>query len=249
MYEFEHFVYLDVQKTGSSFICAVLEHYSNESPIQKIRHAGFKNRVDRTKFHFISLRDPLDQYISLYSYGSQANGKFFFHLHKRGFGDLYEGTWRGFQYWLDFILDPENAQFLPDGYARLGALSDAIGYQSYRVLGLSMDRANRALSHCETRQDVAETYRKSNIIDHVVRFESLRDDLVELVTTKLRDRVTDVDATVAYIRSQAAWNPSSRVDRYEINPKLGGRRRKQLIEREWPFYELWGYSPELRAPA
>ena len=65
MHEFETFVYLDTQKTGSSFISYVLRRHSSEKEVLHSKHQPVGERYDPNKFYFISVRDPFDQYISL----------------------------------------------------------------------------------------------------------------------------------------------------------------------------------------
>ncbi len=116
MHEFKTFVYLDIQKTGSTFITTLLEKFFPEHEVRKRRHIGMEKEFDTSKFHFISVRDPLDQYVSLYSYGCETKGKIFRRLNDREQGDLYDGTWDGFCRWLDFVLRPGNAHLIDARY-------------------------------------------------------------------------------------------------------------------------------------
>ena len=242
MLEFESFVYLDVHKTGSSFIVSILKAHSKEKEIRLIRHEGVGAFYDSSKFHFISLRNPLDQYISLYSFGCDKNGLFRQRLNKLGHGNLYSGTWNGFRSWLAFVLHPANARLLNEEYASMGSISDIIGYQSYRVLGLALRHRRKALTACKTRDDVIAAYRTESIVDHIVRAESLRTDLADLLCTKLKDSILDLDAALKHIQTESSRNRSLRIDRFLRDPKLGNRLTALLHEREWPFYELFGYE-------
>ena len=55
MHEFETFAYLDVQKTGSTFI-SVLSSPCSEKEIRRSKHGQVGDRYDPKKFYFISAR-------------------------------------------------------------------------------------------------------------------------------------------------------------------------------------------------
>jgi len=69
MHEFPNFVYLDVEKTGSTFIMTLLDEFISAPVVRREHHMPMEADCDRSKRYFISVRDPLDAYISLYSYG------------------------------------------------------------------------------------------------------------------------------------------------------------------------------------
>jgi hypothetical protein len=243
MIEFESFVYLDVPKTGSSFIISVLKKFCIEKKVRKILHAGVADDWNPAKLYFISVRDPLDQYVSLYSFGCQAEGKVFMRLSKRGFGQLYDGTWRGFSSWLNFILSPENARFLSEDYgvSEANTISTLVGFQSYRVLGLAMHHATDTLASCTTPDDVRTAYSSNNIGGYTIRTEMLRRDLSELLGTGLKNSISDLDMALQYIEDEQPRNASNRVDRHRKNRKLEKGLARLLREREWPLHELFGY--------
>src|ERR1051326_8183545 len=112
MHEFETFVYLDLQKTGSTFIMHLLRRFSSERELINNPHASVGKRYDAHKFHFISVRNPVDQYLSLYAFGCGGVGTLYNKMRKAGYDHLYNGTWAGFRNWIDLILDPENRRFL-----------------------------------------------------------------------------------------------------------------------------------------
>ena len=147
-------MYLDVQKTGSSFICSFLKNFSSEPKIRSEQHAGMPEDCDKSKFYFISVRDPLDQYLSLYSFGCQTDGQLYQRLQKKGYDDFYDGTWSGFRSWLEFILEPEHAQLLGGGYGgkRSSKVSELLGYQSWRVLSYGLSLMQRRCSPIASRE-------------------------------------------------------------------------------------------------
>lgn len=250
MLEFETFAYLDVQKTGSTFISSFLRKYCGEELIVSKKHRlKNQNRVSK-KFSFISVRDPLDQYISLYSYGCEKNGRLFRVLTENGFGHFYDTSWEGFSAWLAFVLDPGNVEKFDERYAEEGfaELNKLLGYQSYRVIKLAVPHAEEVLSKCTTREAISEAYEKNKIIGYTVRYESLRSDLAELVRTRLKDSMRDLPAALEYIEDSRARNTSTRVDKGETKNELSPELKLRLRDREWFMYEHFGYSLETGAP-
>src|SRR4029077_6630713 len=96
MHEFQSFVYLAPQKTGTTFISAMLDQFCKEEQVRHRSHEPMEADCDRSKFYFISVRDPLDAYLSLYSYGSGAQGSMRNKFEDEELGDLYDGTQSGF---------------------------------------------------------------------------------------------------------------------------------------------------------
>jgi hypothetical protein len=241
MHEYETFVYLDVQKTGSSFISSVFRRFSSERCIRKEGHAALAARgdYDSGKFHVISIREPLDAYISLYSFGCGHEGLLFGLLSKTH-GDLYNHTWSGFQQWLDLLLEPENAPLFAKGGAAYPA-ANLVGFQSARVLQMAMWRGEKKLRGCETPDDVRKSYQKLNIVNYTIRNETLREDLAKLLDTHLRRAMKNADAAIRFVRNAEPKMVSERVDQKYENARLTPKRAARLREREWPMYELFGY--------
>jgi hypothetical protein len=244
MQEFETFVYLDVQKTGSTFIAKLLRRFCSEKEVLIKRHKAAGRRYDRGKFYFISIRNPKDQYVSLYSHGCDGSGALYNRLRKLGHGDLYDdSTWRGFRRWLKFVVQPDNAALLDRAYGRAGggSIGQMIGFQSYRFLELAMLKPVKTLLSCKTRDDVLKAYDSGKIARFTVRNESLTADMEQLLTTHLRNSITDLDGALRHLREGRHLNVSNRIDRYEDNPDLGPNIRRLLVEREWFLHELFDY--------
>jgi len=243
MREFETFVFLDVQKTGSTFITSFLKQYTHEALLRDERHAGMPSDCDRSKFHFISVRNPFDQYASLYSFGCQSSGQLALRLNNKGLGAFYDGSWSGFESWLDFVLDPANADLMGDGYDERssGRAREFIGFQSYRVIKLALPGANELLQRCDSMDAIDSLYAREKLPDHVVRTESLRADLKELVVRKLPDRFPDLPAAIRFIDTRDPINASQRIDRFDTISKLSPALRRRLEEREWLLHKYFSY--------
>jgi hypothetical protein len=243
MHEFETFCYLDVQKTGSTFVSYLLTQCSTEKALIFRKHLRVEDRYDPNKFYFITVRDPLDQYISLYSHGCGGAGGLSRRLRKRGHGNLYDSTWSGFRRWIKFVMREDNAELLDDDYgsAENEALRELIGFQTYRFLELAMLEPLETLRRCKTRDDVRAAYKEKDIVDFTVRHEHFDEDMELLLTTKLRYAMKDADEAVKLLHETKRLNESDRVDRFEEDPKMGHNVRIKLNEKEWLLKELFDY--------
>lgn len=243
MREYESFVYLDVPKTGSTFIDRLLKRFGTEKLVVKKPHLPVGDRYDPRKFHFISVRDPLDQYVSLYSYGSEKKGGLYERLRAKKLDHLYDGSWSGFKPWLNFVLDPENARLVDPAYgaAGKGEGCKAIGLQSYRFLSLAVPHVKELLRPPATRTSILERYHSRNIASFTIRHESFRSDLKKLLLTRLGSSIADLNGAVRFVETSPPINASERPGGEQKRLKIGGRRGNRLREREWLLHELFGY--------
>ena len=119
MHQFETLTYLDVQKTGSSFVSQFLSKHMRERDAGLRKHAPVAKR-QAGMFYLISVRDPLQQYISLFRYGAGGHGSLRAFIDAQGHGALYDSVPHGpvaaLERWLDFVLRPRHAAVLGEGY-------------------------------------------------------------------------------------------------------------------------------------
>jgi hypothetical protein len=244
MHEFQTFVYLGVQKTGTTFISAMLDQFSKEPQVRRDIHRPMEPDYDDSKFYFITVRDPIDAYLSLYSYGSEELGNMRNKLERKGADtDFYDGTMDGFKKWLAFVLKPKNAEIMDRLYARLadGEIAKLIGLQSYRYLRLAVPDPVTTLGACRTEDDIRAVYKAKKLPRYIVRYEHFVPDLIALVRGPLAYAIKDVDAAVKFIETAPPINTSNRVDSFEEEIKLGRRLTRQYLEREWFLHEEFGY--------
>jgi hypothetical protein len=242
MYEFPSFTYLDVEKTGSTFIFQVLGDFASEEAIQRNHHMPMPADCDRSKFYFISVRDPLDAYISLYSFGCQAQGKVYAKLSRRGLDHHYDGTTEGFNQWLTFALRKKNAHFISGDSLADSDIGNMLGPQSYRYLRLAIPDAREALESCTTRREILALYEKEKLPGFVVRHETFVKSLSELIRGPLRNWIKDVDAAVRFVETEEPRNASTnRVDKANKDFAVDPRLHKKLRAREWFLHEIFGY--------
>jgi hypothetical protein len=241
MLEYESFVYLDLQKTASSFIYALLASQGRETLVNGRRHRGMRADCDRSKFYFISVRDPLDVYLSLYSFGCEQGGGLRKQLRRQDLDDLYDGTLDGFERWLSFVLKPRKAALLGVQYAGMGKLAELAGYQSYRYLKLAIPDAGAILTACESEDDIRAAYAAHKLPAFIVRYESLIADLEALIQGPLRHAMVDLDSAMLYLKTAPPLNVSRRIDADAKDFTLRTRLRGRLQTREWFLNEIAGY--------
>ena len=110
MLEFEDFIYLDVEKTGSTTVRRFLRKFARSKVIYDNKHEPAQYRHDN-KLYIISCRDPLKQYLSLYAHGNAGKGRMRGRLRETNMAHVYDGTNEGFTAWLDLLLDPAGSEY------------------------------------------------------------------------------------------------------------------------------------------
>lgn len=242
MHDFGAFCYLDVQKTGSSFVSAFLARHCRPMEVAHLKHTVVSDpaTVRAGKFFFISARDPLDQYRSLYAFGVQGGGRLRARLAEVGHGvETYDGTSAGFARWLEFVLDPGNhallaRHFLPNEAA-------LYGLQTHRFLQLSFLKPRRVLKSFCSREDVLAAYAGRRLHDTVLRQERLNADVAALVDARLGRFMADPagakrELEDAPSRVNALANSSGSLDL-----GIDAATRAKIVAREWFFHAVLGY--------
>ncbi len=238
MFEYETFAYLDVQKTGSTFIAKLLETFAAETLVASRKHGRIRN-PDPAKFYFTSCRDPLDQLLSLYFYGCAGEGRIREAMQAAGESTLYDGTPDGFDAFLRFVLDPGKADVFGEDYGKSG-IAPIAGLMTFRFVVLSLPRPLQRVATCHSGSDLVNAYRTHAMTSTVVRAEALNDTMRDLIRGPLKTRLRDPAAAIAWIDTSERVNASKRKDRER--PFVISDEAKRLIEdREWFLFDVLGY--------
>ncbi len=254
MHDFQHLVYLDLQKTGSTFVSRFLNETCRLNCIRESKHARVTGEYRPDAYYFITIRNPLKQYESLYRYGLDGKGGLYQRIVKNGRGDIYKDGARGFQVWLEFMLDPANAKYFGEdydavlnGWVRRSNLCKAFrgffrgddyysgpglrdcGFLSFRFLMLSLRSPLRTLSRCDDR-DFAAYVRGEQIFHRAICQEQLNDGLRELATID-KPEFFDQGKVADFFRTrEARINASSAQNLPELsNALLSELRRKEKL--------------------
>ena len=236
MDDFGRIIYLDVEKTGSSFISKFLQENMTCQRVKKVKHGRIANDFKKGCFYFISVRNPLSQYLSLYSYGCDGKGAIYESLAKSGHTQLYQPDKESFQQWLQFVLSAENARHLGAEYQSVD--TELMGLQTFRFLALSFQKALQKLKPTHDYATLCRLYEKKKIHSFVVRNESLRADMETLVETHLSSLV-NVKSAKRYLEKSPPINRSVALgfDIKSIDEKtmsLLRRKERFLLDRFYP---------------
>ncbi len=232
MLDFETVCYLENPKTGSTYVVEFLRIFCADRLVRFRKHAMVPAVKD--KFYFLNVREPLDLYKSLYSFGLDGRGGVYTRLARAGHAGLYEHGAAGFAPWMEFMLDDSHSSLLDPAYSP--EIARRLGLVSYRFLVLTSPVFMRDPSAFQG--DIMDTYERESILNAVVRYESLSDDLGDLVTGPLRQSMRDVDGALAWLRESPRINQSSRGDRDPL-PDLTQELLGKLQEKESVVYRLF----------
>src|SRR3712207_5116817 len=206
MMEFETFVLLENQKTGSSYLMEFFRRHSRERLVRLQKHATIKGDHDRSKIYLTSVRSPVSLYVSLFNFGLTGRGRAQWRLSKKGHGGLYGRSPQHFERWVEFVLDPANHEVNGRGYGE--AVASILGFLSFRFLTHAVADGAEKLRACDGPDAVRALYAKDRLVGHVLRNENLSADLRALVTGPLRHAIREVDAAIAYIDEDRRVNKS-----------------------------------------
>lgn len=243
MIEFDTFCYLQNQKTGCTMVEAFLRQQCSEDIRRYEKHRVPKQRKPGT-FYFISVREPLDTYLSLFNYGLDGKGELFGRLRIAGAGTLYAHGIDGFGDWLEFVLDASHAALVyPSNCLTVASQLGLVSTRFLRLAVLDFEQQCSTLTNRAAMIDYAESHR---MVDAVIHYENLQQELTALIAGQLRHAFANLQAALAWIASPPRINASARRDQPD-KPPLSDRQRALLIEREWYLYQTH-YDPITRLP-
>jgi len=174
MHDFGKITYLDLHKTGSTFISAFLESCCTLPQIKFEKHDWIREDYEPDCFYFISIRNPHDMWSSLYRYGLDKKGSVYHQLNKTAKLSQYES----FNKFVDFCLDEDNADLLGYGYNR--EISKHIGFMSYRFLKLSLQFPMEKIMQCISMDLSLSTLEKKFITKLEIKNEKLNQEITRL---------------------------------------------------------------------
>lgn len=223
MHDFGHLCYLEMQKTGSSFVNVFLKKCCTLPEVKHQKHMWVRSDYDSKKFYFITIRHPLSLYSSLYRYGLDKLGGFYNRLQRAGKTIYYET----FESFCSFMLDPHNAIFFGQGYNE--KIAEQIGFMTFRFMKLSLQfplkKINNALL---SGNDLVELERKF-IINSYLKNEQLCQDLKSLATIKFPEYFNGNDV-IKFLDNAPKYNSSKTPEESLIS--LRDATSSKLFERE-----------------
>lgn len=207
MFKTDKLIYLQMQKTGCTHIANLLSECVGGE--QKIKHQCLQN-YHTGKYIIGSVRNPWEWYVSLWAFGCGGRGtlrnrlighklseimRAFVSGHLSHIKNEFEKPvhlWRwayqdyqnrdNFQTWLKLLHDPQRRIDLNEGYPEHG-ISKFAGFMTYRYCRLYqkdffLKKSQTGLQHYDDLQAFDE---KNNLLDFIIRNESLEDDVVHVL--------------------------------------------------------------------
>jgi hypothetical protein len=240
MIEFDSLCYLQNQKTGCTFVETLLRKFCSEGIVRYEKHRAAPARKPG-KYYFVSVREPLDAYLSLYNFGLDGKGELFQRLSAAGHGHLYAAGIDGFGAWLEFVLDAVNAPLV---YPQRGvSLARELGLMSFRFLRLATLGFEQAAASLQDKAAIRAFAERERLVDTVIRYESMVQELQELLKGPLRHAFAGLPAALDWLEQSPRINASTRRDGKQ-NVALPKLLLKKLHEREWYLYSTHYADPK-----
>lgn len=174
MHDFGKIVYLEMQKSGSSFVNKFLKECCLLKEIKYRKHGVIRDDYDREKFYFITIRHPFDLYSSLYRYGLDGRGG----LYKR-LKSLEKTTcYTSFESFIEFVTDPKNAVCIEEGYSE--QIANQVGIMSFRFMKLSLQFPLRQMAAKLASGESLLDLEGKFITNLEIRNENLNSELMRL---------------------------------------------------------------------
>ena len=204
MKDFGKLVYLDLHKTGSSYIAQFLKSCCllTENKSKSSKHDWIKEEYDSNNFYFISIRHPLSLYSSLFRYGLDEKGD----VRRRLMKSDNLSAYSSFDSFVKFLIDEDNADLLGYGYNETYAKH--IGFMSFRFLKLSLQFPHRKINRVLNTKGNIEELEKLFITSLEIKNENLNDELRVLATERF-PQYFQQDAVSKFLNNTKRVNASS----------------------------------------
>lgn len=195
MIEYEKFIYLDMYKTGSTYVVSLLNKLMPQKPVRSFRHAPLtKGRPlfwKQGKYAFATVRNPWDWYVSMWAYSIEQPNVLFFRDVRAALGEekakrLFDRSnpKESFGLWLKAINDPDflRKTMTDHPYSR-SSVNGFLGFYSYRFIRVTTPHPAIFLHRWYMRNmDRAIAHQKRwAIYDRVFKSESLTEDFSAFV--------------------------------------------------------------------
>ena len=224
MHDFGKIAYLDVHKTGSSYVSKFLDSCCTLKQVRFEKHDWVREDYRADCFYFITLRNPYDMWSSLYRYGLDGRGDVYHRLRRANMLGCYET----FDKFVNFCLDEEHANLL--GYEYNSEISEFIGFMSFRFLKLSLQFPMRHIKYCLSKGLSLSTLENNFITRLEIKNEKLNEQLATLSLERFPqyfDAVRVQDFFLNNFRINQSRNTKNEVD------SLTGDTLKRMHSKEW----------------
>lgn len=174
MHDFGKIAYLDMHKTGSSYVSRFLRACCALEEVRFRKHDCVRNDYNPECFYFTSIREPIGLYSSLYRYGLEEKGGVFHSLKHHNLLSCYES----FNSFTSLLLDSDAAPCVAPGYTT--EIAQQIGFMSFRFVTLSLQFPGPQITNAMKQGQEIRSLEKNFITSFEMKTENLTDDLKSL---------------------------------------------------------------------
>lgn len=224
MHDFGKFTYLDLHKTGSSYVSQFLKNCCILDQIKFSKHDWIKEDYRSDCFYFITIRHPQELWSSLYRYGLDCKGDVFNRL--KQFNMLHH--YKSFDTFLNFCLDEKNASLL--GYDYNSEISNHIGFMSFRFLKLSLQFPMNKIYHCINTSKDFPSLESKFITNLEIKNEQLNEELLNLATVLFPHYFDDIKVR-EFLNSNTRIN-ESKTSQTDVD-RLNDFSLSRMFRKEW----------------
>jgi hypothetical protein len=243
MLNYGSFCYLQNQKTGGTFVESFLRQFCTLPLLDYNKHASVAVRLPDV-FYFSNVREPLALYRSLYAYGLEGKGTVFVRMKELGLSDFYAQGPAGFEPWLSFVLKPDNAPVLANGYTP--EVARWIGFMSWRFMRLACHGFERAAAGITSTEEAKTYIDKNYLLGRVLRQENLRAELAQLAQGPLLSSLRNPPAALRWLAEVAPVNVSQAAAAVQAMP-LSETLHTRVVRREQILYKNFYTTQQSRA--
>ena len=214
MHDFGKIVYLEMQKSGSTYVNNFLKECCLLKEIKHKKHKFIRDDYDSRSFYFITIRNPVDLYSSLYRYGLDGRGGVYKRLEKARKTSCYSTPETFFR----FITDPKNAVYVGGGYSE--KIAEQIGVMSFRFMKLSLKFPFKRIAAKISNRENLLTLEREFITNLEVKNENLNSELGRL-SNKLFPDLFDQEKAKKFLDSAVKINASKHPSNDKLREEIG----------------------------
>lgn len=224
MIEYEQLAYMDLQKTGSTFVRQFLKQCCTDKLVRLKPHGVAGPNFNPNCYYFITIRDTRALYSSLYRYGLTKKGGFFNKMSKARKLDQY----KSFETFVRYCLDEKNAHLFGSEYDE--EIGKHIGFMSYRFLRLSLKSPTETIATC-IKSGMPLTSLEGDFITNLeIKNEYLNEGIRHLASERFPD-LFDQKKVAEYLGKNKQTN-KTKVLTSEIDRELSSDTEKLLQKKE-----------------
>lgn len=202
MHDFGKIAYLDLHKSGSTYVSRFLRSCCTLEEVRFQKHDWVRDDYNPGCFYFISIRNPVGLYSSLYRYGLERKGGVFHRLEHLNLQNCYES----FNSFTRLLLDEDAASSIDPEYTT--EIAQQIGFMSFRFMMLSLQYPRHQIGNAVRDGQPIRSLEKNFITSLELKSEELADDLRTLAMD-IRPQYFDREKAARFLDENARINASS----------------------------------------